>query len=109
MRRASASLIMPSLPSHCAHASARMPKRWAQRPILAEEVPALAEALASEGARLFTQQTADQMTDLALQSLRQANPQGEAGEALFDLAQRLNANLDMSFQAGIITFTYIKG
>jgi geranylgeranyl pyrophosphate synthase len=29
------------------------------------------------------------MTDLALQSLRMANPQGEAGDALFELANKL--------------------
>jgi hypothetical protein len=29
------------------------------------------------------------MTDLALNSLREADPQGEAGEALFELANKL--------------------
>jgi hypothetical protein len=29
------------------------------------------------------------MTDLALMSLREADPQGEAGNALFDLTDRL--------------------
>ena len=32
---------------------------------------------------------AKQMTDLALMSLREADPQGEAGEALFELADKL--------------------
>ncbi len=49
----------------------------------------LAELLTEEGAKLYTQQMADQMTDLALQNLRLANPQGEAGEALFEMAQML--------------------
>ncbi len=64
-------------------------RRWAQGPVRPEEVPALAGQLASEGARLYTQQVADQMTDLALQSLRQADPQGSAGEALFELVNQL--------------------
>ncbi len=49
----------------------------------------LSEQLAEEGAKLYTQEAADQMTDLALQSLRAADPQGEAGEALFELANVL--------------------
>jgi len=65
-------------------------RRRAEGPVSAGEVPALAEQLAREGAKVFTQETADRMTDLALQSLRQANPQAEAGEALFELANLLS-------------------
>lgn len=64
-------------------------KRWLEGPIRADEVPHLAEQLAAEGAKLFTQETSDQMTDLALNSLRVADPQGEAGEALFELTGKL--------------------
>jgi geranylgeranyl diphosphate synthase type I len=64
-------------------------KRWAEGPVRPEEVPALADQLAAEGVKLQTQETADGMTDLALASLRTADPQGEAGEALFELAQKL--------------------
>lgn len=64
-------------------------QRWTQGAIRAEEVPALAEMLIREGARLYTQQVVDQMTDLALQSLRLADPQGEAAEALFELVDFL--------------------
>lgn len=64
-------------------------RRWAEGPIRPEEVPALAERLAAEGIKLLTQETADQMTDLALAALRTANPQGEAGDALFELTQKL--------------------
>ncbi|HEX7541687.1 MAG TPA: polyprenyl synthetase family protein, partial [Anaerolineales bacterium] len=64
-------------------------RRWAEGPVSPEEVADLAEQLAVEGARLYTQETADQMTDLALQSLRMADPQGEAREALFELANKL--------------------
>jgi geranylgeranyl diphosphate synthase, type I len=64
-------------------------RRWAKCPVNPEEVTGLAEQLAAEGARLYTQETADQMTDLALQSLRMADPQDEAGEALFELTNKL--------------------
>lgn len=64
-------------------------RRWVEGQLSREEVPALAAQLAREGAQAFTQDTADQMTDLAMQSLRQADPQAEAGEALFELTNRL--------------------
>jgi len=64
-------------------------RRWAEGPIQANEVGFLSEQLAAEGVKLFTQETSDQLTDLAIQSLRSADPQGEAGEALFELAQIL--------------------
>lgn len=64
-------------------------QRWAEGPVKTDEVTGLAEQLAAEGARLYTQETADQMNDLALQSLRVADPQGQAGEALFELANTL--------------------
>ena len=64
-------------------------QRWAEGPIRLEEVEKLAGQLAEEGAKLYTQEMADQMTELALRSLRTSNPQGEAGEALFELAQVL--------------------
>ena len=63
--------------------------RWTKGPILPDEVGFLSEQLAKEGAKLFTQDATDRMTDLALQSLRSAEPQGEAGEALFELTHKL--------------------
>ncbi|MCF6277381.1 MAG: polyprenyl synthetase family protein [Anaerolineales bacterium] len=63
--------------------------RWAQGPLNAEDVPKMAHLLESEGARLQAQQAADQMTALALNSLRMAAPQGEAGLELYALAKRL--------------------
>jgi len=63
--------------------------RWAEGPIQSDEVGSLSEQLVKEGAKLYTQEFTDQMTDLALQSLRAAEPQGEAGEALFELTQML--------------------
>ncbi len=65
-------------------------RRWAEgTPISPGEVGHLAELLSEDGAKLRTQETADQMTDLALQALRTADPQDEAGEALFELPHRL--------------------
>jgi geranylgeranyl diphosphate synthase type I len=64
-------------------------KRWSQGPIRAEEVGALAKLLATESAHRPAQEAARQMTELALQNLRVANPQGEAGESLKQLADKL--------------------
>ena len=64
-------------------------QRWARGPIQSDEIGPLSEQLAAEGAKLYTQEAADHMTDLALQSLRAAEPQGEAGEAIFELTRML--------------------
>jgi geranylgeranyl diphosphate synthase, type I len=65
-------------------------RRWAKGKIHAEEANPLSEQLAKEGVKFLTQEAADQMTDLALQSLRAAVPQGVAGDALFELANKLH-------------------
>lgn len=65
-------------------------ERWAQGPIRRQdEVDEVAKLLASESAYTFTHEAARQMTDLALNNLREADPQGEAGEALHELADKL--------------------
>ena len=64
-------------------------ERWAQGPIQAAEVQNLARLLVSEGAYAYTQDAARQMTDMASNSLREADPQGTAGQALMDLTDRL--------------------
>ena len=64
-------------------------QRWKLGNITAQEVSALAEQLARENALQFASEAANQMTDLALQSLRVADPQGEAGEALIQLSNKL--------------------
>jgi geranylgeranyl diphosphate synthase type I len=63
--------------------------RWAEGPIRQDEVEAVAKLLASESAYTSTHEAAKQMTDLALTSLREADPQGEAGDALFALTEKL--------------------
>ena len=64
-------------------------KRWRQGPIRSEEVREVAALLEAESARTSAQEAARQMTDLALENLRVANPQGEAGAALKSLADKL--------------------
>jgi geranylgeranyl diphosphate synthase, type I len=70
-------------------ANGKFAARWKQGPIRAEEVQELARLLAAEGGYEAATDAAKQMTDLALMSLREADPQGEAGDALFELADRL--------------------
>jgi len=64
-------------------------KRWHQGPIHLDEVPILAAQLEAEGARAYTKNEASRLTDQALAALEQANPQGEAGQALTTLAKQL--------------------
>jgi geranylgeranyl diphosphate synthase type I len=71
------------------HKKGKFAARWAQGPVRPEEVQEVAQLLASESAYEYTHEAAKQMTDLALNSLRTADPQGEAGVALFELAEKL--------------------
>jgi len=64
-------------------------KRWAQGPIHPGEVEEMAKLLASEGAYEYTHDVSRHMTTLALNNLREADPQGEVGEALTELANKL--------------------
>jgi geranylgeranyl diphosphate synthase type I len=66
-------------------------QRWTRGPLTPEEIPQMADELASEGAKLYTLETADQMTDLSMASLREVAPQGDAGGALFEMVQQLLA------------------
>ena len=70
-------------------ANGRFAGRWKQGSIRADEVQELARVLANEGGYEAASEAAKQMTDLALMSLREADPRGEAGDALFELADRL--------------------
>jgi geranylgeranyl diphosphate synthase type I len=63
--------------------------RWHQGPIEPDEVEALAAALEAEDARAYTEAAAEKLTVDALQALEQADPQGQAGQDLADLANRL--------------------
>lgn len=70
-------------------ANGRFAERWKKGPIHAFEVEDLAKLLATEGGYETAHEASKQMTDLALLNLREADPQGEAGDALFELAERL--------------------
>ena len=63
--------------------------RWVQGSIQPDEVEELAKMLANEGSYEYTHDVSRQMTAVALDSLREADPQGEAGQALMELANRL--------------------
>jgi geranylgeranyl diphosphate synthase type I len=63
--------------------------RWTQGPIKPEETKAIAEQLENEGARAYTQESANKMTEKALLSLSEAGLSGQAGEMLISLANRL--------------------
>ena len=64
-------------------------RRWAQGELTTPEIPALAAQLEAEGARTYTQDSANRLTKEALNALEDARPQGEAGEALRSTATRL--------------------
>lgn len=64
-------------------------KRWYQGPLSVEEVPVMAKVLEQEGGLNFTQEQANRLTEEALHFLEQASPQGEAGAALRQLANKL--------------------
>ena len=64
-------------------------KRWSQGPVSPEEIQSLAVQLEAEGGRAYAQAAASRMTDQALQALAEAQPLGEAGQALAALADQL--------------------
>jgi len=64
-------------------------ERWTHGPIKPDEVEEVARLLATEDGYGFAKEASIQMTDMALNSLREADPQGEAGEALFELTNKL--------------------
>jgi geranylgeranyl diphosphate synthase type I len=63
--------------------------RWRIGSIQSNEISALAEQLESEGARTYTQEAANKMTEKSLNSLDQAHPYGPPGELLKNLASKL--------------------
>jgi geranylgeranyl diphosphate synthase type I len=63
--------------------------RWEQGPIQPDEVEEIAALLASEGGYQTTHDASRQMTDLALNSLREADPQGQAGDDLQEIIGKL--------------------
>jgi len=70
-------------------ANKKFAERWRQGPVHAYEVEELAKLLAAEGGYEIAHEASKQMTDLALLNLREAEPEGEAGDVLFELAEKL--------------------
>jgi geranylgeranyl diphosphate synthase type I len=70
-------------------ANGKFAARWRQGPIKHEEVEEVARLLTNEGGYGTAYNVSQQMTDLALLNLQEADPQGEAGDALFKLADKL--------------------
>ncbi|NWF63797.1 MAG: polyprenyl synthetase family protein, partial [Chloroflexi bacterium] len=64
-------------------------RRWRQGAILQEEVGAMAALLEKEGGKEYADKMSIKLTEEALEYLEQANPQGEAGEAMRGLANML--------------------
>lgn len=70
-------------------ANGKFAERWRKGAIKQDEVEELAKLLATEGGYQTAHDASTQMTDLALLNLRETELQGEAGDALFDLAEKL--------------------
>ena len=64
-------------------------QRWAASGIGPEEAPEVAQMLADEGAREFSEREAERLTNQALSGLEKINPKNEAGLALTELAENL--------------------
>ncbi len=64
-------------------------KRWKADQTTQKEVQVLADILDQEGARTYSLEIADRFTINALEELKKANPQGDAGKALNTLANHL--------------------
>jgi len=63
--------------------------RWKSGPLHPEEISALAEQLAAEGARAYADSQAAEWTERARRSLEEAAPQGEAAALLRSLTAQL--------------------
>lgn len=63
--------------------------RWKLGPVTNNEVKEMADVLAREGGYDYAQGQAEHWTQSALRNLEEANPKGSAGEALFELANKL--------------------
>jgi len=62
---------------------------WQKGPIPPAEIGRAAELLAEDGAHEYAKQQAGELTRRALHALEAARPDGEAGQAMFQLANRL--------------------
>jgi geranylgeranyl diphosphate synthase type I len=64
-------------------------QRWQRGAIAADEAAVVAGLLEQDGGKAFAERHSDKLTAQALQALASAQPQGEAGDVLRELASRL--------------------
>lgn len=67
----------------------RFAQRWREGPVTPGEVGAVAQLIEDEGGREYANSIAEEETRRALQNLEKANPRGEAGASLLELANML--------------------
>lgn len=70
-------------------ANGKFASRWRLGPIPPAEVQEVARLLSNEGGFETAYEAAKNMTDFALLNLQEADPLGEAGDALYELTDRL--------------------
>jgi geranylgeranyl diphosphate synthase type I len=70
-------------------ANGKFAERWRKGPIMFDEVENIARLLSAEGGYSAAYDAAQQMTDLALLNLQEAEPQGDAGDELYVLTHKL--------------------
>jgi geranylgeranyl diphosphate synthase type I len=70
-------------------ANGKFAERWRKGPIMFDEVENVARLLSAEGGYSTAYDAAQQMTDLALLNLQEADPQGEAGDEIYVLTHKL--------------------
>jgi geranylgeranyl diphosphate synthase type I len=63
--------------------------RFSKGSVSSDDAHDISKILEKEGGLDYAQQKADELTDLALSSLKKAQPEGEAGEILKELAEKL--------------------
>jgi geranylgeranyl diphosphate synthase, type I len=64
-------------------------RRWSEGPVMPDEVAAIADSLAEEGAKDFTQMMADRYTQEGIQALDRACADGDVKTAFRDLCAKL--------------------
>jgi len=64
-------------------------ERWNQGPIAVDEVKEVSILLENEGGRSYSEEMSEKETQTALEYLEKANPRGEAGKSMLELANML--------------------
>lgn len=64
-------------------------QRWQEGPFSSGDIAKLSELLIKDGTLMKSTEIAEQMTDLAINNLRMADPKGVAGEVMFEMTNKL--------------------